>query len=66
MKTSLLTVVDAARELGVTPNALRDRLRRAQRRVDGRIVADLGVAVGFRFGSRSWRLMLVDLPATRA
>jgi hypothetical protein len=60
-----MTVDEAAPILGLTANALRDRLRRAQRRVDGRIIADVGLAVGVRLGSRSWRVMLIDLASSR-
>lgn len=52
-----LTVAQAARILQISPVALRHRLRRAQRRVRGEVVADLGCAVGRRLGS-SWRVQL--------
>jgi hypothetical protein len=51
----------AAEKLGVAPQALRARCRRAARRCGGAAVAPLGGGiVAFKFG-RSWRIRLPNL-----
>jgi hypothetical protein len=55
-----LTVELAAQRLSTTPNALRARLRRSQRREGTSIVADLGGGLrAIKFG-RNWRLIFPD------
>ena len=50
------TIDTAAARLGIAPNALRARCRRASRRSTQGIVADLGGGiVAFKFG-KSWRV----------
>jgi hypothetical protein len=49
-----VTTREAAELLSTDDHALRERIRRAARRIDGRYVADLGIIVFFKFG-RSWR-----------
>jgi len=56
------TVETAAQILKLSVKALRERLRRAQRRVGKEIVADLGIATGRKFG-RSWRITVRAAPA---
>jgi len=54
----LLTVPEAAETLRTTPEGLRARLRRAQRRgSDGNITAPLGPGiVGIKVGANTWRV----------
>lgn len=55
-----LTIEAAASSLSTTPNALRARLRRSQRREGTAIVADLGGGLrGIKFG-RNWRLIFPE------
>ncbi|HEX2878865.1 MAG TPA: hypothetical protein VHO25_04945 [Polyangiaceae bacterium] len=57
---SYLTVETAAQRLSTTPNALRARLRRCQRREGASVIADLGGGLrGIKFG-RNWRLIFPD------
>lgn len=58
MSDRYLTIDEAAERLAMTPNALRCRCRRAQRkdRATGRVTAPLGDGVvAVKFG-RSWRV----------
>ena len=53
-------IESAAAKLGLSPEALRARCRRAQRLVDGAIVADLGAGIrAVKFG-RTWRVRFPD------
>lgn len=57
---SYFTVETAAQRLSTTPNALRARLRRSQRREGTYVISDLGGGLrGIKFG-RSWRLIFPD------
>jgi hypothetical protein len=49
-----ITTREAAERLSTNEHALRERIRRAARRVSGRLVADLGIIQFHKFG-RSWR-----------
>lgn len=50
----------AAAQLGLAPDALRARCRRAARRVGDAVIAQLGGGiVAFKFG-RSWRIRFPD------
>jgi hypothetical protein len=57
-----LTTEQAAAALQVSPAALRERVRRAQQRVQGRVVADLGVAYAVKFGA-TWRFEIRPDPS---
>jgi hypothetical protein len=55
-----LTIEIAAQRLSTSPNALRARLRRCQRREGTSVVADLGGGLrGIKLG-RSWRIIFPD------
>ena len=59
-RQTYFTVAQVAPRLGITPEALRARLRRAERREGTESVARLGAGVvGYRFGS-TWRLYLTQ------
>jgi hypothetical protein len=51
-----LTIEAAAKLVGVSPEALRARCRRAARRRDRQVVAELGMGIIARKFGRSWRL----------
>ncbi len=55
-----VTTKEAAVALATTEPALREKIRRVRRRIEGREVADLGVVKFYKFG-RNWRGRWADL-----
>jgi hypothetical protein len=51
-----ITIDQAAPLVGVGPEALRARCRRAARKRDGQIIAQLGLGIVAKKFGRSWRL----------
>ncbi|GEM_PF-6082039 len=54
LPVAFITTKEAADLLSTNEHALREKIRRAARRVGGRLVADLGVIQFHKFG-RNWR-----------
>lgn len=55
----------AALRLGMSPKALRTQCERKARWIDGKLHADLGLAVAVKFGSR-WRFVMAPAPGAAA